>query len=326
MSASSVSVVIPVYNSETSLPHLVARLQPVLSGLDRTFELILVNDGSRDGSWRVIRELAARHPWIYGINLMRNFGQHNALLCGIREARHDIVVTIDDDLQHPPEEIPKLIDKLNEEYDVVYGAPDREQHGLWRYLASHVTKRALQTAMGATVARKVSAFRAFRTQLREAFADYRSPFVFIDALLTWGATLGRFTAVTVHHDRRMIGKSNYTLRRLVATAMNMMTGFTTLPLRVASAAGFASTVLGLGVLIFVIGRYLWNGYSVAGFPFLASTIAIFSGVQLFVLGTIGEYLARMHFRLMDRPAYVFQDTTGARPCSQVIEDNATRAA
>jgi undecaprenyl-phosphate 4-deoxy-4-formamido-L-arabinose transferase len=177
---------------------------------------------------------------------MRNYGQHNALLCGIREAKHDVIITMDDDLQNPPEEIPKLLSKLAEGYDVVYGTPANEQHGLWRDLASQATKIALQGAMGAKTARKVNAFRAFRAKVRDAFGNYQSPFVSIDVLLTWGTT--QFAAIQVKHEVRRIGRSNYTFRKLITHALNMITGFSTLPLQLASLMGFAFSFFGLGVL------------------------------------------------------------------------------
>ena len=296
-----VSVVVPVFNSEATITPLVARLEQVLAGVTDRLELILVNDGSRDESWTSIVALAAERPQVRGLNLMRNYGQHNALLCGVRQARHEVVVTMDDDLQHPPEEVPKLLEALTGDIDVVYGTPSAEQHGFWRKLSSQVTKLALQAAMGVETARKVSAFRAFRTELRDAFADYRGPFVSIDVLLTWGTT--RFASVAVAHHARAAGRSNYTFGQLVRHALNMMTGFSTLPLQLASLIGFAFTLFGVGVLVYVVGRYFLEGTSVQGFPFLASVIAIFSGAQLFALGIIGEYLARMHFRMMERPTY-----------------------
>jgi len=302
-----ISVVVPVYNSEFILPELIKRLEPVLASLSGAYELVLVNDGSRDQSWKVIQELSRSFPWVRGINLMRNYGQHNALLCGIRSARFDTVVTMDDDLQHPPEDLPKLLAKMEEGFDVVYGTPEEEQHGLMRDVASMITKIALQSAMGAETARVVSAWRVFRTQLRDAFADYHGPFVSIDVLLTWGTT--RFGSVRVRYDSRTIGKSNYNFRKLVRHAMNMMTGFSVLPLQLASIIGFFFTLFGIGVLVYVLGRYFISGTSVAGFPFLASIIAIFSGAQLFALGIIGEYLARMHFRTMDKPTYAVRQTT-----------------
>jgi len=162
--------------------------------------------------------------------------------------------------------------------------------------------------MGAETARKISAFRAFPCRLRAAFTDYRSPFVSIDVLLTWGAT--RFTAIPVRHSPRKSGVSNYTFMKLLTHAFNMMTGFSVVPLQVASFLGFACALLGLLILIYVVGRYLLLGYSVPGFPFLASIISIFSGAQLLAIGIIGEYLARMHFRMMERPTYAVKESIG----------------
>jgi glycosyltransferase involved in cell wall biosynthesis len=304
----SISVVTPVYNGEASVGELCRRLAEVLPRISAEHEVILVNDGSRDRSWETISELCSRSPVVRGLNLMRNYGQHNALLCGIRAAKYELVVTIDDDLQHPPEEIPRMLARLEEGFDVVYGAPKAEQNGLMRALASRITRLALSAAVGSDVAKNVSAFRVFRAPLREAFAAYQSPFVSIDVLLTWATT--RFGATTVAFQPRHAGSSNYTFTKLVRHALDMMTGFSTAPLRLASLIGFTCTLFGIGVLIYVIGRYCLEG-SIPGFPFLASIIAIFSGAQLFALGVIGEYLARMHFRTMNRPAYAIRDVAEA---------------
>jgi undecaprenyl-phosphate 4-deoxy-4-formamido-L-arabinose transferase len=301
------SLVVPVFRSREMLPILHSRIAGAMVAADQAFELILVEDGGGDGSWEVIEALAQVDPRVRGIRLARNYGQHNALLCGIRAARGEIIVTLDDDLQNPPEEVGKLLAALDADMDVAYGTPEREQHGLLRNLASQATKLALQGAMGAATARKVSAFRAFRAELRSAFADFRSPGVNIDVLLTWATT--RFTAVTVRHEPRHAGQSGYTLRKLVSHAVNMMTGFSTLPLQIASVAGLTFSLFGLAILFYVLARFALEGSEVPGFPFLASIIAIFSGVQLFALGIIGEYLARMHFRTMDRPPYNQRCTT-----------------
>lgn len=308
MAEDSISIVIPVFNAEETLVPLVTRLLGCLQPRSAPVEVILVNDGSHDGSWAAIQELSAAHPEVRGIDLMRNYGQHNALLCGIRLARYNVVVTMDDDLQHPPEELPKLLSMLAQGYDVVYGTPDEERHGLWRDLASQLTKLVLRGAMGVETARKVSAFRVFRAQLRDAFAHYSSPYVSIDVLLAWSTT--RFASVRVRHDPRPAGRSGYTFGKLVVHALNMMTGFSTWPLQLAGLIGFAFAVFGMGVLIYVLGRYLIQGGSVPGFPFLASVIAIFSGAQLLALGIIGQYLARMHYRMMDRPTYAVRSTAG----------------
>lgn len=302
----SISVVVPVYNSEKSLPELVLRLEPILSGLTNRFELILVNDGSRDQSKKVIEKLTMNHRWIKGISLLRNYGQHNALLCGIREAKYKFIVTMDDDLQHPPEEIIKLVNKIQTGYDVVFGTPAQEKHGFWRDLASQITKLALQSTMGVESARSVSPFRIFRSKVRESFSSYQGPFPNIDVLLTWGTT--RFNAVPVQYESRLVGKSNYNFRKLIAHAMNMITGFSVLPLQIASIIGFIFTLFGLGVLGYVLTRFILQEgkVPVPGFTFMASVIAIFSGAQLFALGIMGEYLARIHFRMMDRPTYAIE--------------------
>jgi undecaprenyl-phosphate 4-deoxy-4-formamido-L-arabinose transferase len=305
----SVSVVVPVFGGVGTLPELVARLEPVLAAEAGWAEIVLVDDDGPDASWETIRELAGSHPRVRGIALSRNYGQHAAVLAGIRAARGDVVVTLDDDLQQPPEAIPALLGRLEQGCDVVYGTPVREQHGLLRDLASRLTKLALQSAMGAETARMVGPFRAFRTRLRDAFAGYESPFVNVDVLLTWATT--RFAAVPVQHAPRPEGRSGYTFGKLVRHALDMTTGFSVLPLQLASLTGFAFTLFGTGVLVYVVARYLAEGTPVPGFPFLASIIAIFAGAQLFALGIIGEYLARMHFRLMGRPSYTVRAATDA---------------
>ena len=307
--AASLSIIIPVYNSESSLPKLIERLETVLDSICNQYEVILVNDASRDASWKVIQGLCNTRPSVRGIDLMRNYGQHNALLCGIRAARFDTIVTMDDDLQHPPEEIEKLLAKLDEGFEVVYGYPEQEQHGVLRDLASVMTKMALQNSMGAQTARHISAFRAFRTRAREAFSDYHSPFVSIDVVLTWATT--RFVAIKVRHDPRKSGTSNYTFGKLFTHAMNMITGYSVVPLQVANLVGFVCTLLGGAMLLFVVARRILFGTSVPGFTFLASSIALFSGAQLLALGVIGEYLARMHFRMMERPTYTVRERCGS---------------
>jgi glycosyltransferase involved in cell wall biosynthesis len=304
----SISVVVPVYNSEQSLRLLCERLDTLLPTLASVHEVVLVNDGSRDASWEVVQALSARYDWVRGIDLSRNYGQHNALLCGIRAARFEIIVTMDDDLQHPPEELPKLLDRLGEGYDVVYGTPEEEPHGVLRNLASRLTKLVLQGAMGAETARKVSAFRAFRAWVRDGFSGYRNTFVSLDVLLTWGTQ--RFAAVEVRQEPRRHGVSNYTVGKLIRHALNMMTGFSTLPLQLASFIGFAFTLFGMAILGFVLLRFFLAEGGIPGFPFLASIIAIFSGAQLFALGIIGEYIARIHTRTLDRPAYMVRAHTG----------------
>lgn len=302
-----ISVVIPVFNAEKTLPTLVERLESVLGTLGGEFEVVLVEDGGVDRSWEVIQGLAQTRPWLRGLRLMRNYGQHNALLCGLREARFPTTVTMDDDLQHTPEEIPKLLAKLAEGYDVVYGVSVKAQHGLWRNFASWSTKLVLQNVMGAETARQVGPFRALRTDLRKAFTAFAGPHPNLDVMLTWASR--RFATVEVVQQPRQVGRSNYNLVRLITHALNMVTGFSAIPLRIATLVGFFFALCGLALLAYVLVRYFSEGMVIPGFTFLASMLAIFSGVQLFALGIIGEYLARIHYRTMDKPSYTVAEDT-----------------
>jgi len=300
------SVVIPVYRGESTLPELVERLSIVLAGLGSEYEILLVNDGSPDHSWEVILSLSKRYPSILGLDLMRNYGQHNATLCGVMHAQHEIIVTMDDDLQHHPEDIPALIAKLNEGYDVVYGSPRRLPKGIIRNSLTLVTKTLLARVMNVPSVKNISAFRVFRASLRAAFNNFRSPSMTLDVLLSWGTN--RFTSVIVDIDPSELS-SNYSFLTLTKAAMLIVTGYSTAPLRAASWLGFTMTLFGIGVFVYVLYIYLSAG-SLPGFPFLASLISIFGGAQLFALGIFGEYMARMFDRIMDRPPYVVSEKVG----------------
>lgn len=302
----TVSVVIPVYRAALTLRSLYEQLSATLPQVTSGFEIIFVEDCGGDESWSIIKQLSAGDDHVSGIAMSRNYGQHSALLCGIRAARYDVVVTMDDDLQHPVSEIAPLLAALTPDVDVVYGAPQDEQHGFLRDVASRMTKIALASVMGAETARNVSAFRAFRTRLRDGFRDYRSPTVSIDVLLTWSSA--RFTVIRVRHVPRTTGVSGYTVGKLIQHALNLITGFSTLPLRISSWIGFGFVLFGFAILVYVLSMFAIFGSAVPGFAFLASIIAIFSGAQLFALGVMGEYLARIHFRTMDRPTYVVRES------------------
>lgn len=302
----AVSVIVPVYRSEKTLTPLYERIVRTFEPMKLPFEIIFVEDAGGDDSWDVIGRLAKSDRRVKGFRMGRNFGQHNALLCGIREAAGQTIVTLDDDLQHPPEEIPKLLERLAAGADVVYGRPIKESHGIWRNMVVAFTKCLMKHAMGLKNTGEVSAFRAFRTRLRDAFTGFNHNYVSVDVLLSWATQ--RFDSVTVEHHPRAEGKSNYTLRKLVRHALNLITGFSSAPLRLASLIGMLAVLLGVGVLVYVIAVFFIVGRVVPGFAFLASIIAIFSGTQLFALGIIGEYLARMHSSSLQRPPYVVAES------------------
>ncbi|NBX77146.1 MAG: glycosyltransferase [Proteobacteria bacterium] len=305
--SSSISVVVPVFRSEKTLEELVKRLSSTLSSLTSQYEIILVNDGSPDKSWEIIKRLSREQSHVFGINLSRNFGQHNALLAGIKAAQFDFIVTLDDDLQNPPEEIPTLISKISEGYDVVYGVARNRKDSLFRKWASFGTRLALSSIAGASAARYASSYRIFNAKMKKAFESFGGGYLSIDALLGWGTT--SFGHVLVSHEARKEGESNYKFGKLLLHSITMLTGYSIIPLRMASIVGLGFLGFGFLVLAWVIGRFIINGGSVPGFPFLASIVTLFSGAQLFSLGIIGEYIGRMHFRVMDRPTYIVSDTT-----------------
>jgi undecaprenyl-phosphate 4-deoxy-4-formamido-L-arabinose transferase len=191
--------------------------------------------------------------------------------------------------------------KLTEGYDVVYGPPEKMPHSIARNILSRSTKWILERSMGVSGVVDINAFRVFRTTLRRAFENFHGPNPMIDILLSWGTS--RFASVRVPHEPRRLGQSGYTFSKLFNQTMLLITGFSTGPLRFASLLGFAFTLFGVGIFLYVVVTFLWYG-SLPGFPFLASIITLFSGAQLFALGILGEYLARMFNRTMERPGYV----------------------
>ena len=297
----SLSIVVPVYNSQNSLSELIHQIDAQVRDMVVRYEVIAVDDGSRDGSWSVLEALRVEFTQLKLIRLARNFGQHNALLCGVREATGDAVITMDDDLQHPPEEIVKLLTKLQEGFDVVYGAPADEQQASWRRLPSLLPKYIQAKVLGVPNASDISSFRAFWTHLRTAFEGYDGSSPIFDVLLSWGGR--RFGRVTVTHRPRREGRSNYNVWKLYQAAWLMITEFTLLPLRIVMLLGVLGSIAGVIIFAYTLITYLLRG-SLPGFPFLASTIALFSSAQLLALGTLGEYLARVHLRLSGRPSYV----------------------
>jgi glycosyltransferase involved in cell wall biosynthesis len=301
------SVVVPVYGSEGTLEPLVQQLADVLPSIADEYEVILVNDGSPDDSWRVIQQLSRVHSWLCGINLMRNYGQDNAILCGILQARYDIIATMDDDLQHAPADLPALVAKLAGGYEVVYGVPRIRRQPLLKTLLSSLFKWSISRLMSLDSVRDLSSYRVFRNPHRDAFASIKGPDVQIDAILSWVYT--RFASVEIEEAPRALGKSNYSLSRLIKVSLLILTNYTTVPLRLASILGFVFTALGILALAYVLIVYFVDG-SIPGFPFLASTIIIFGGVQLFALGIIGEYLARIFARSSGRPPYMIHSKTG----------------
>ena len=302
-----VSIVIPCYRSEQTLGPLVeaifaALVEPSLTSVVSEFEVVLVVDGSPDGTADVANQLAAKRPEVRAIELRRNYGQHNALLAGIARAKYEVVVTMDDDLQHLPDQIPAMLTPLARgEADLVYGVPREEEHGVWRSASSRTVKRGLALA-GVPKAEDVSAFRAFWTAQREGFTGIEDPYVSLDVMLSWTTT--SISRVVVQMDQRLVGTSSYSLRALVRHSMNMITGYSNVPLRVVAWLGGVCALIGAVLGAVVLWNFAAGDTTVAGFTTIAAMVAIFSGAQMLSLGIIGEYLGRLHTRSTGKPTFL----------------------
>ncbi|MFI6796249.1 glycosyltransferase family 2 protein [Streptosporangium canum] len=306
----SVSVVIPCYRSEQTLPVLVDRLLAVLSTAAPVSEVILVVDGSPDRTWEVAQQLADRHETVRALLLARNYGQHNALVAGIRSARYDTVVTMDDDLQHPPEEIPELLAGLKPDLDIVYAVPRAGTHGFIRDLASKSLKIGLSGRFGEATGQDICAFRAFRSFLRESLDGVAGPHALIDISFSW-ATM-RVGTVPVNMERRPVGRSNYTVPMLIRHAVHVMIGYSTIPLRLVTYFGLLVGALGAILLTVFLWNYWWGDSTLKGFTSIASMISLFASAQMVALGIIGEYLGRIHVERMGRPTYIVRERSESR--------------
>ena len=296
------SVVVPCYRSAVTLPPLIARINEALPAHVSDYEVVLVVDGGDGATWTTANELQRRHRRVRALRLSRNYGQHNALVAGVRAARYDVVVTMDDDLQHRPEEIPALLAALTDDVDLVYGVADREEHGVARSLASRLAKAGIERMLHIRSARQISAFRAFRTFLRDGFAQLNGPHASLDVALSWATT--NVAAVRVRMDDRTSGRSGYTVRMLVRHTLNMVLGYSSAPLRLVAYLGFAIGLVGVALLARMLFLYFSGQTTVAGFTTVASMVAIFSAAQLIAIGVLGEYVGRIHTNGLGRPTYV----------------------
>ena len=298
------SIVIPVYNSANALESLLARLSKVMLSITSSYEIILVDDGSRDDSWAVIQSLRG----VYGVNLiavqlMRNYGQHNTLMCGLGMVRGEYVVTMDDDLQNPPEEIPKLLAYIKlHDLDLVYGCPSTRNHAAWRNLGSNLVWHFYRTVFRNQVA--PTPFRIMRHQLAKSVLFYDLNFTYLDGLLAWCTT--RIAGVDVEHHPRAQGSSGYSLGKLLGLALNLYTNFSLIPLQVVSGLGFITAASGFLIGIYYLILYLASSIAVPGFASTIVAILILGGAQLLALGVIGEYLGRLHLNVNRKPQYVIR--------------------
>jgi undecaprenyl-phosphate 4-deoxy-4-formamido-L-arabinose transferase len=299
--AVEVSVVVPVYRSAETLRALLTRLTAVLDGLGQSYEIVLVDDGSPDDSWAVLCALRDEYAErVVAVQLMRNYGQHNALMCGFRRSRGRLVVTMDDDLQNPPEEVPKLLDALRaRDLDLVYGSYGSKAHRGWRNLGSGVVNAFYRMVFRSGVT--VTSFRAMRRELVQSIFPYNLNFTFIDGLLAWNTQ--RIGEVPVDHRPRAKGRSGYSLSKLTLLALNLFTNFSLLPLQVVSILGMVVSFAGLLGALYYLVRYVLNEMAVPGYASTIIAVLVLGGLQLLSLGIMGEYLGRLHLNVNRKPQY-----------------------
>ena len=297
------SVVIPVYNSKLTLEKLSDRLRTVFETISEDFEIIFVDDGSQDGSWQKLKEMRNKDNRIKIIQLMRNFGQHNALMCGFNFVSGDYVITMDDDLQNPPEEIPKLINKISEGYDIVYGKYISKKHSTFRNIGSKLIQLVYKKVF--SVQNNLTAFRIIKRPLVKSILKYEKSYVFIDGLLAWNTKNIGFVHV-LHHERK-VGKSGYAFKKLFALSLNMITNFSIVPLQISSIMGLLFAVLGFIMATYFLLKKIIYDIPVAGYTSLIIAITIFAGIQLLTLGLIGEYIGRIHLNINKKPQYEIRE-------------------
>lgn len=263
-------------------------------------QVIFVDDCGPGDAASVIKDIVASRENTIGIELMRNYGQHNTVMCGFHHATGDVIVTVDDDLQHEPESVLKLIDALqNSSADLVYAIYDAKMHAGWRNLGSWLVNRFYQIVFRMPVT--VTSFRAIRRELVEAILRYDLNFTYIDGLLAWNTQ--RIEMLTVPHHPRAEGKSSYTLGKLVSLAMNVFTNFSLLPLQLVSLIGILAAVGGLGLGTWYLFVALISKIDVPGYASTIVAVLVLGGLQLLSLGIMGEYLGRLHLNVNRKPQY-----------------------
>jgi undecaprenyl-phosphate 4-deoxy-4-formamido-L-arabinose transferase len=298
------SVVIPVFNEEGNLKPLYTRLTRIMRNLKKPYEIIFVDDGSSDRSFHILKDIYEKDKRVKIVRFTRNFGQHPAVMAGFNTASGEVIITLDADLQNPPEEIPKLIEKLDEGYEAVFGVFQERKHSAFRRAGSQFAKLVL-SRVSPVETTDLSGFRALRSYAVDQIKLLNEKSKFLDGLLCWmGYKVG---TVEVQHDERYSGKTKYTPFKLVSLWLDMVVSFTDLPLKIATFGGLFIGIVGFALALFYIVRYFLYGFGVPGFATIVILITFFSGVQLFALGILGEYVGRMNKEVKNKPEYIISE-------------------
>lgn len=307
----ALSLIIPVYGSEKVLPELVEQINAMtkqVPAINNSYEIIFVCDHSPDRSWEVIQQLAAKYSWVRGILLRLNAGQHNALMAGFLWARGEILITMDDDLQHSPSDIPSLLDEIIKGRDLVYARFKQRKHAGWKILGSRLNDIVAGYLIKKPKGLYLSPFRAIRASVCRDILRYRGPYVYVDGMLL--SVTRNIGTVEVNHHDRFAGDSGYSFKKSVSLWLQMATSFSILPLRMTSITGIAFAGLGfLFALLFVMQK-LWLDRMPDGWSSIMVSVLILGGIQLLALGIVGEYLGRVLLTLNAKPQYVIGDKVG----------------
>jgi len=299
------SVVIPVYNSEPIVENTVAQTIEVFRQHNLKYEILLVNDGSKDRSWEKISELARKTEGVVAINFLKNYGQHTAVYCGIVHAKGDYLITMDDDLQNPPQEVIKLINKIKEGYDLVFGKFPVKRHGFSRKLGSKVIGYLNEKIFSKPKDITLTNFRIFTKATAERLKEYRTFYPYIPGLLLMFSS--RVANTETEHHARMVGKSNYTIFTILKLVSRLLFNYSSYPLKVLSAVGIGvSLVSFLGGLVYILKSF-FLGVNVQGWTTLVVLISFLSGFILIILGVMGEYLVRILNQLSASASYQVVD-------------------
>ena len=302
----TISFVIPCYRSEHTLENVVAEICETMGNLEQySHEIILVNDCSPDGTWEVIRRLCRENSCIRGINFARNFGQHAALMAGLRQSVGEYVVCLDDDGQTPADEVGKLLNKLEEGYDAVYASYAHKQHSLFRNLGSKVNELMTRIMLEKPRELYISSYFAVRRFVVEDMIRYENSYPYVIGLVLRATK--NITNVEVNHRERQEGSSGYTLKKLLGLWFNGFTAFSVKPLRIATCIGCLSAGVGFLYGLYTIVKRLFNPQVPMGFSSIMAAIVFFGGMIMIMLGLIGEYIGRIYISLNNSPQYVIRE-------------------
>jgi undecaprenyl-phosphate 4-deoxy-4-formamido-L-arabinose transferase len=311
--APELSVVIPVYNEQETLTELIDRCLTACRATGRSFEIILVDDGSRDNSRAMILAAADQHQEIIGIILNRNYGQHSAVFAGLQQSSGEIVITLDADLQNPPEEIPNLVRAMDQGVDVVGTVRENRQDSLFRRVASSLVNRMVQQTTGVAMHDYGCMLRAYRRNVVQAMLQCPERSTFIPILANCFA--GSTAEIPVAHARREKGQSKYSLLKLIALQYDLLTSMSTFPLRLLSFLGAVISLCGIvfGLLLMLLRIVYGASWAAEGVFTLFALLFVFIGAQFVGLGRLGEYIGRIYQDVRNRPRYFIQETRGAGP-------------